>query len=91
MSTLTKLSEPNIYNELHEFREETLALNESHLRVENGDIFELYASDIKFVAGMHTKRSENIRELREKYNDDRAQSYSSLNKNNSQLKESEIL
>jgi hypothetical protein len=56
------MCEPAFYNEISEFRGDLIDLNQAILNVENSDTseFELYAKEIKFVAGLHTDRQRNI-------------------------------
>ena len=69
MTILKQMCEPSLYAELHEFREENVTLNDATLTVENADTtdFKVYASEIKFVGGLHIDRQKNVKELMYKY------------------------
>jgi len=75
---LQQMCLPQLYTDLQDFRSDILDLNDAELRVENVDTnqFDIYASEITFVAGRHIDESKNQKELISKYNDEYRGNYS---------------
>lgn len=60
MSIMKQMSETNLYNEINEFMNESIKLNEATIRVENTHLKEeevqIYIEEVKFQCGLHIDR-----------------------------------
>jgi hypothetical protein len=57
---MKQMSETNLYNEINEFMNESIKLNEATIRVENTHLKEeevqIYIEEVKFQCGLHIDR-----------------------------------
>jgi hypothetical protein len=71
------MCETSLYQELAEFREEQISLNDAQLKVINEGThqFDIYAKEIKFVGGLHIDRQKNVKEIIAPYKNEYSANY----------------